>query len=68
LRSNFFLHLIHFGQRGIGELIHLIGTIGLGDKENKAKDILGGVYEYLPFTAISPAPSTNPNPAASPSK
>src|SRR5204863_7671918 len=25
----------------------LIGTIGLGDKENRAKDILGRVYEYF---------------------
>ena len=24
----------------LGELIYLIGTIGLGDKENRAKDIL----------------------------
>jgi len=31
----------------LGELIDLIGTIGLGDKENKAKDILGRVYEYF---------------------
>lgn len=30
-----------------GELIDLIGTIGLGDKENRAKDILGRVYEYF---------------------
>lgn len=31
----------------MGELIDLIGTIGLGDKENKSKDILGRVYEYF---------------------
>jgi len=31
----------------LGELIDLIGTIGLGDKENHAKDILGRVYEYF---------------------
>lgn len=31
----------------LGELIDLIGTIGLGDKENKSKDILGRVYEYF---------------------
>jgi len=31
----------------LGELIDLIGTIGLGDAENKAKDILGRVYEYF---------------------
>lgn len=31
----------------LGELIDLIGTIGLGDVENRAKDILGRVYEYF---------------------
>ena len=31
----------------LGELIDVIGTIGLGDKENRAKDILGRVYEYF---------------------
>jgi type I restriction enzyme M protein len=31
----------------LGELIDLIGTIGLGDKENKSKDVLGRVYEYF---------------------
>jgi len=31
----------------LGELIDLIGTIGLGDKESKSKDILGRVYEYF---------------------
>lgn len=31
----------------LGELIDLIGTIALGDKENRSKDILGGVYEYF---------------------
>jgi type I restriction enzyme M protein len=31
----------------LGELIDLIGTIGLGDKDNKAKDVLGRVYEYF---------------------
>jgi type I restriction enzyme M protein len=31
----------------LGELIDLIGTIGLGDKESRSKDILGRVYEYL---------------------
>lgn len=29
----------------LGELIDLIGTIGLGDKESRSKDILGRVYE-----------------------
>lgn len=31
----------------IGELIDLIGTIGLGDEESRSKDILGRVYEYF---------------------
>ena len=31
----------------LGELIDLIGTIGLGDTESKGKDILGGVYQYF---------------------
>ncbi|MCG3175190.1 MAG: hypothetical protein MOGMAGMI_00112 [Candidatus Omnitrophica bacterium] len=31
----------------LGELIDLIGKIGLGDKENRSKDILGRVYEYF---------------------
>ena len=31
----------------LGELIDLIGTIGLGDVENRSKDILGRVYEYF---------------------
>jgi type I restriction enzyme M protein len=29
----------------LGELIDLIGTIGLGDSENRSKDILGRVYD-----------------------
>ena len=31
----------------LGELIDLLGTIGLGDEENRSKDILGRVYEYF---------------------
>jgi type I restriction enzyme M protein len=31
----------------LGELIDLVGTIGLGDAANRAKDILGRVYEYF---------------------
>lgn len=31
----------------LGELIDLIGTIGLGDSASRTKDILGGVYEYF---------------------
>jgi len=34
-------------KRRLGELIDLIGTIGLGDEESKKKDILGRVYEYF---------------------
>lgn len=31
----------------LGELTDLLGTIGLGNKENRSKDILGRVYEYF---------------------
>jgi len=31
----------------LGELIDLIGSIPLGDKESRSKDILGRVYEYF---------------------
>jgi len=31
----------------LGELIDLIGSIGLGDRENRARDVLGRVYEYF---------------------
>lgn len=34
-------------KQRLGELIDLIGTIGLGDRESKGKDILGRVYEYF---------------------
>lgn len=34
-------------KQRLGELIDLIGTIGLGDAESKKKDILGRVYEYF---------------------
>ena len=34
-------------KQRLGELIDLIGTIGLGDKANRSKDILGRVYEYF---------------------
>jgi type I restriction enzyme M protein len=34
-------------KRRLGELIDLIGTIGLGDKESRSKDVLGQVYEYF---------------------
>jgi type I restriction enzyme M protein len=34
-------------KQRLGELIDLIGTIGLGDEENRSKDVLGRVYEYF---------------------
>jgi len=34
-------------KRSLGELIDLISSIGLGDYESKAKDVLGRVYEYF---------------------
>jgi type I restriction enzyme M protein len=34
-------------KQRLGELIDLIGTIGLGDRDNRSKDILGRVYEYF---------------------
>jgi len=33
--------------RRLGELIDMVGTIGLGDWENRSKDVLGRVYEYF---------------------
>ncbi|MEZ0329881.1 MAG: class I SAM-dependent DNA methyltransferase [Dissulfuribacterales bacterium] len=34
-------------KQRLGQLIDLVGNIGLGDKENRTKDILGRVYEYF---------------------
>jgi type I restriction enzyme M protein len=34
-------------KRRLGELIDLIGSVGLGDAENRSKDIIGRVYEYF---------------------
>mgnify|MGYP000053032031 CR=1 FL=1 len=34
-------------KQRLAQLIDLIGNIGLGDKENRTKDILGRVYEYF---------------------
>ena len=34
-------------KQRLGELIDLIGTIGLGEKEDRSKDVLGRVYEYF---------------------
>ncbi len=34
-------------KRRLGEVIDLIGTIGLGDEASRSKDVLGRVYEYF---------------------
>lgn len=34
-------------KRLLGELIDLVGTIGLGNEESRSQDILGRVYEYF---------------------
>ncbi|MCG3149863.1 MAG: hypothetical protein PCFJNLEI_03328 [Verrucomicrobiae bacterium] len=34
-------------KQQLGEVIDLIATIGLGDRESRSKDILGRVYEYF---------------------
>jgi type I restriction enzyme M protein len=34
-------------KQRLGELIDLVGTIGLGDKESRSRDVLGRVYEYF---------------------
>ncbi len=34
-------------KRRLGELIDLVGTIGLGDADSRSQDILGRVYEYF---------------------
>ncbi len=34
-------------KKSLGGIIDLIGTIGLGNKESRSKDILGRVYEYF---------------------
>ena len=34
-------------KQRLGELIDLIGTVGLGEEANRSKDILGRVYEYF---------------------
>jgi type I restriction enzyme M protein len=44
--------LKNYGRPGLdkqrlGELVDLIGTIGLGSQEQRSKDILGRVYEYF---------------------
>ena len=34
-------------KQRLGEIIDLVGTIGLGDRESRSKDVLGRVYEYF---------------------
>ncbi len=34
-------------KQRLGQLIDIVGNIGLGDKANRSKDILGRVYEYF---------------------
>jgi type I restriction enzyme M protein len=34
-------------RQRLGQLIDMVGNIGLGDKSNRSKDILGRVYEYF---------------------
>ena len=34
-------------KQRLGQLIDLVGNIGLGDKANRSKDILGRAYEYF---------------------
>ena len=34
-------------KKSLGSIIDLIGSIGLGNKENRTRDILGRVYEYF---------------------
>jgi type I restriction enzyme M protein len=34
-------------KQRLGELIDLVGTIGLGDRKSRSKDLLGRVYEYF---------------------
>lgn len=34
-------------KQRLGQLIDLLGNLGLGDRENRSKDILGRVYEYF---------------------
>jgi type I restriction enzyme M protein len=37
----------HLDKQSLGGVIDLISTVGLGDAESRAKDILGRVYEYF---------------------
>jgi hypothetical protein len=54
-------HDLALDKQRLGELIDLVGTIGLGDKENRSKDILGRVYEYFlgQFASSEPGQAAN---------
>jgi type I restriction enzyme M protein len=34
-------------KQRLGQLIDIVGNIGLGDEESRSKDVLGRVYEYF---------------------
>lgn len=34
-------------KQRLGELIDMLSSVGLGDRENRSKDVLGRVYEYF---------------------
>ena len=38
---------VSLDKQRLGELIDLVGTIGLGDADSRSKDVLGRVYEYF---------------------
>lgn len=38
---------VRLDKQRLGQLIDMIGNIGLGDRANRSKDILGRVYEYF---------------------
>jgi len=38
---------VRMDKQRLGQLIDMVGNIGLGDKESRSKDILGRVYEYF---------------------
>ncbi len=38
---------VRLDKQRLGQIIDMVGNIGLGDKANRSKDILGRVYEYF---------------------
>jgi hypothetical protein len=46
-------------KQRLGQLIDMVGNIGLGDRENRSKDILGRVYEYF-LSQFASAEGKNP--------